>query len=80
MVLKLQGLGVVCLCPYSCAGAFADSYGCAVERPREQAEESDAFCFVSGKGAEMAKAMGLAGQVMQPVYFELEPLMQCGTA
>ena len=34
-----------------------------VERPREQAEESDAFCFVSGKGAEMAKAMGLAGQV-----------------
>lgn len=37
-----------------------------VERPREQAEESDAFCFVSGKGAEMAKAMGLAGQGRSP--------------
>ncbi|KAK9815099.1 hypothetical protein WJX73_007470 [Symbiochloris irregularis] len=37
-----------------------------INRPREQADESDAFAFVSGKGAELARAMGLASQARTP--------------
>ena len=35
---------------------------CAVRRPREQAEESDAFNYLVEQGAQMAKALGRSGQ------------------